>query len=91
MVGELVKKAIKMSGKTQEEVAEGIGVSREYLGRLLKGVVPEIYVDKIKIFGIDLSNVNISEQNKPVPYYDVDASAGNVTGQPKHIKKCLSI
>lgn len=47
MNGERIKIAIKSSGKTQEEIAEIIGISREYLGKLLKGNVPEIYVEKI--------------------------------------------
>jgi len=79
MDGRIIKAAIKMAGKTQAEVADLIGLSREHFGRLLKGDVEVAYVEKIRKAGVEIDVTKIDIEAKPVPYYDVDAHAGNVT------------
>lgn len=77
MDGSIVKTAIKASGKTQEEAAELAGIERETLVRMLKKDVPEAYVIKLRKAGIEIPDVIKSDIR--VPYYDIDATAGNVT------------
>lgn len=62
MDGSIIKAAIKAAGKTQEEAAEIVGLSREHLGRLLKGEVPIVYIDKLKAEGIDIPDVINSDK-----------------------------
>lgn len=77
MLGELVKKAIKQSGKQIGDIAVSLDISREHFSRMLKEDVPDFYVQRIKKLGVDFDNVILID--KSVPYYDVDATAGNFT------------
>lgn len=57
MKGKLVKTAIKISGKTQQEAADFIGITREHLNKLLKADVPDEYITLLKNKGIEFDNV----------------------------------
>ncbi len=69
MKGITVKKCIKISGKTIEDVAISINVSREHLTRLLKDDLDldETYIQLIKNSGIELIDDVIKGDEKNLP------------------------
>lgn len=94
MQGHVLKKLVKEAGYRQEDFADMIGVSRNYLLTLFdKAIVKEKYLQKaceilnvsMDIFTKENNVINIfkgkekNEESKPVPYYDIDATAGNIT------------
>ena len=95
MKGVIVKKAIKLHGFTQSDIAAAIGISREHLTRMLMSDIDELYVEKIRGLGIKIENVIKSDEVKPVPYYDIDAHAGNVEifaeDRPEYVKQYISV
>lgn len=67
MKGYIVKKSIKLAGKTQAEVADSIGISREHLQRMLSTEIDPIYVEKIRAVSIQIVNVTESDENVTGP------------------------
>lgn len=67
MQGELVRKSIKAAGWTIGRVAENIGISREYLGKLLSSEIESAYVDKIQKLGIEILDLKKYEQKRSDP------------------------
>lgn len=95
--GTELKKAIKIAGFTTAEIAEKIGVSREHLTRMMgSDSVSDVYLAKIRNAGIVIENVIKSDPTpKMIPYYDIDAQAGNVTifneDRPEYVKQHISV
>ena len=96
MKGSLVKQAIKLARKTQEDVAISLGITREHLVRLLQTEVPEQYVILMRKQGIEIEKVTNSDNyhnqindpggnykitHKTIPLIPVDAMAGYGTGE----------
>lgn len=82
MTSEQIKQAIKLSHKRIEDVALSIGYARETLSRKIKDSPnDDTLIKQLESVGIDFSNVTKRDDKggKPVPYYDIDATAGNVT------------
>lgn len=66
MDGDRVKTAIQASGRTIEQAATSINVSREHFNRLLNGKkpIPEKYLIKLKKIGVELPGDVIKSDNK---------------------------
>lgn len=80
--GEALKNLCKTSKYTMQEIADKIGISRAKLYQLFEDdIIEDYYIVKFNAIGLDVhkNNKSLSSDEKPVPYYDIDASAGNVT------------
>jgi len=98
--GEYLKKAIKSSGLTVEEVAKSISTSRPNMYLLFKKEqLDEYYVDKIRQIGIDLDNlktqnglvkdqsiVRRNENEVHIPFYEANVTAGDVNNFGDQVK-----
>jgi transcriptional regulator with XRE-family HTH domain len=71
MEGEIVKIAIKLAGKTQAEIADIIGISREHFQKMLKKDVSSIYVEKIRKAGINIEAGILKSDEKRLPSMSV--------------------
>lgn len=77
--GKELHKLLKTDARTIEQIANDSGISRAQIYKLFDSAkVDDIYIDKLKKAGIKIDKVSIVD-GKPVPYYDIDATAGNVT------------
>lgn len=78
MKGSDFKILVEDCGLTQPEVLDLLEISRQHLYRLFKeDEVKSYYIDRIKKLKTSQSQ-NVTG-DKPIPYYDIDATAGNVT------------
>ena len=98
--GEYLKKAIKGTGLTVEEVAKSIGTSRPNMYLLFKKEkLDDYYIDKIRQMGIDLDNLRPqmglirdprtlyrNENEVYIPFYEADVTAGDVNNFGDQVK-----
>jgi len=94
MTGKELKKHIENSGLTMLEVIDKTGIPQRTLYNIFsKDEIEDHYLEKIRAIGIKLPKYAI--ENRKVPYYDVDATAGNVTifaeGQTEYVKQYIDV
>jgi len=93
MTGDDLKLAIKADKRTVEEISKLFGITRNTLDLLFKErQIPIKYVELAKEIGLKSM---ILDASKPVPYYDIDATAGNVSifneDKTEYIKQYISV
>jgi phage repressor protein C with HTH and peptisase S24 domain len=93
MKGKELKRIIENSDKSIEEIVNSTGIpERTLYNQFEKEEVPEKYISKLQA-----ANVlpKIANPARMVPYYDVDATAGNVTifneDKTEYVKQYLSV
>ena len=76
--GQLLRNIVEKEFKNQQEFADKLNITRQYLGKLLnEAELPPKFKVSLKEVGIELFDTKYW-QAKPIPYYDIDASAGEV-------------
>jgi hypothetical protein len=99
--GEYLRKAIRTTGRTVQDIADSIGISRAsmYL-QFDKKIVDDYYLDKIRQAGIDLDNISSQkalvkepnppysdmQQEAPIPFYEANVTGGNVNNFGEQVK-----
>lgn len=97
--GNELKKIVKDSGLSNAEIIEKSGVPERTLYNLYsRDIVEKHYVEKLKKALPELAKVAsrpIDDGERKVPYYDIDATAGNVTifaeDGPEYIKQYITV
>ena len=97
MNGEELQKAVKNSGVKVEDILEKTGIKeRTFFSLYKKEEIDKHYLDKIEGAGVVLQKTaKLEGKVKNVPYYDIDATAGNVTifaeDGAEYIKEYISV
>ncbi|OPZ87928.1 MAG: Peptidase S24-like protein [Firmicutes bacterium ADurb.Bin419] len=94
MNGKELKKIIDNSGIKALDLIDKSGIPQKTFYRLFdKDEIEKHFLLKLQLAGLNVSN-NATE-GKPVPYYDIDATAGNVAifneDRSEYIKQYISV
>lgn len=93
---EIIDRFKKKTGKRSLEIIEESGIAqRSYYDLFDKDEVEQFNLDKLSAIGVPVQKSAAEVYEKRVPYYDIDATAGNVSifqeDGPEYIKQYITV